>query len=107
MKSKLYKGTTPSIMRATPGQAVTFIVYEYLKDKLEKSRPAILTRGRYEDAWQRYIISVGPLVLLLLVFGLSFKGCSFLRRKPLQCWDGAFDTTCSFCCTLECVYGIH
>lgn len=32
-----YKGITPRIMRVAPGQAVTFTVYEYLKDKLEKS----------------------------------------------------------------------
>lgn len=32
-----YKGITPRIMRVAPGQAVTFTVYEYVKDKIEKS----------------------------------------------------------------------
>ncbi|KAL2123498.1 hypothetical protein VTJ04DRAFT_3953 [Mycothermus thermophilus] len=44
-----YKGITPRIMRVAPGQAVTFTVYEFLKDKLERSGPAILTGGRYEE----------------------------------------------------------
>ncbi|KAL2181147.1 mitochondrial carrier domain-containing protein [Thermothelomyces heterothallicus CBS 202.75] len=44
-----YKGITPRIMRVAPGQAVTFTVYEFLKEKLEKSGPAILTGGRYEE----------------------------------------------------------
>ncbi|KAI2623957.1 mitochondrial carrier [Hypomontagnella submonticulosa] len=44
-----YKGITPRIMRVAPGQAVTFTVYEYLKDKLEKSGPSILTGGKYEE----------------------------------------------------------
>ncbi|KAB5517463.1 mitochondrial carrier domain-containing protein [Coniochaeta sp. 2T2.1] len=44
-----YKGITPRIMRVAPGQAVTFTVYEYLKDKLEKSGPAILVGGKYEE----------------------------------------------------------
>ncbi|KAH6635932.1 mitochondrial carrier domain-containing protein [Chaetomium tenue] len=44
-----YKGITPRIMRVAPGQAVTFTVYEYLKEKLEKSGPAVLTGGRYEE----------------------------------------------------------
>ncbi|KAK4155756.1 mitochondrial carrier domain-containing protein [Chaetomidium leptoderma] len=44
-----YKGITPRIMRVAPGQAVTFTVYEYLKERLEKSAPAILTGGRYEE----------------------------------------------------------
>ncbi|KAK3295344.1 mitochondrial carrier domain-containing protein [Chaetomium fimeti] len=44
-----YKGITPRIMRVAPGQAVTFTVYEYLKERLEKSGPAILTGGRYEE----------------------------------------------------------
>jgi solute carrier family 25 citrate transporter 1 len=35
-------------MRVAPGQAVTFTVYEYLKDKLEKSKPLVLTGGKYE-----------------------------------------------------------
>ncbi|KAK3369454.1 mitochondrial carrier domain-containing protein [Lasiosphaeria ovina] len=44
-----YKGITPRIMRVAPGQAVTFTVYEFLKDKLETSKPAILTGERYEE----------------------------------------------------------
>ncbi|KXX76085.1 Succinate/fumarate mitochondrial transporter [Madurella mycetomatis] len=44
-----YKGITPRVMRVAPGQAVTFTVYEFLKEKLEKSGPAILTGGRYEE----------------------------------------------------------
>ncbi|KAK3934325.1 mitochondrial carrier domain-containing protein [Diplogelasinospora grovesii] len=44
-----YKGITPRIMRVAPGQAVTFTVYEYLKDKLEKSGPAVLVGSRYEE----------------------------------------------------------
>jgi solute carrier family 25 citrate transporter 1 len=44
-----YKGITPRIMRVAPGQAVTFTVYEYLKDKLETSGPAILVGGKYEE----------------------------------------------------------
>ncbi|KAI1751505.1 mitochondrial carrier [Xylaria castorea] len=44
-----YKGITPRIMRVAPGQAVTFTVYEYLKDKLEKSRPSVLRGNRYEE----------------------------------------------------------
>ncbi|KAK4123024.1 mitochondrial carrier [Parathielavia appendiculata] len=44
-----YKGITPRIMRVAPGQAVTFTVYEFLKEKLERSKPTILTGGRYEE----------------------------------------------------------
>jgi len=44
-----YKGITPRVMRVAPGQAVTFTVYEYLKDKLEKSGPAAVTGERYEE----------------------------------------------------------
>ncbi|KAK0666552.1 putative succinate/fumarate mitochondrial transporter [Cercophora samala] len=44
-----YKGITPRIMRVAPGQAVTFTVYEYLKEKLEKSGPSVVTGGRYEE----------------------------------------------------------
>jgi solute carrier family 25 citrate transporter 1 len=44
-----YKGITPRIMRVAPGQAVTFTVYEYLKDKLEKSAPGVFAGGRYEE----------------------------------------------------------
>ena len=32
-----YKGITPRIMRVAPGQAVTFTVYEFLKEKLDRS----------------------------------------------------------------------
>ena len=44
----LYKGITPRIMRVAPGQAVTFTVYEYLKEKLETSNIAIVG-GKYEE----------------------------------------------------------
>lgn len=44
-----YKGITPRIMRVAPGQAVTFTVYEYLKARLEKSKPAIVPGGKYEE----------------------------------------------------------
>jgi solute carrier family 25 citrate transporter 1 len=44
-----YKGITPRIMRVAPGQAVTFTVYEYLKDKLEKSRPSQLMGDKYAE----------------------------------------------------------
>jgi solute carrier family 25 citrate transporter 1 len=43
-----YKGITPRVMRVAPGQAVTFTVYEYLKDKLERAR-ATLPGGQYEE----------------------------------------------------------
>ncbi|KAL0932473.1 succinate:fumarate antiporter [Colletotrichum truncatum] len=43
-----YKGITPRIMRVAPGQAVTFTVYEYLKERLEKSNLAF-TGGNYEE----------------------------------------------------------
>jgi solute carrier family 25 citrate transporter 1 len=43
-----YKGITPRIMRVAPGQAVTFTVYEYLRDKLEKSNIS-LVGGKYEE----------------------------------------------------------
>ena len=43
-----YKGITPRIMRVAPGQAVTFTVYEYLKEKLEHSNLAIVG-GKYEE----------------------------------------------------------
>lgn len=43
-----YKGITPRIMRVAPGQAVTFTVYEYLKEKLEHSQLA-LVGGKYEE----------------------------------------------------------
>lgn len=44
-----YKGITPRIMRVAPGQAVTFTVYEYLKEKLEKSGPSLLSGSKYEE----------------------------------------------------------
>ncbi|KAI1500740.1 mitochondrial carrier [Biscogniauxia marginata] len=44
-----YKGITPRIMRVAPGQAVTFTVYEFLKDKLEKSGPSMLVGSKYEE----------------------------------------------------------
>ena len=43
-----YQGITPRIMRVAPGQAVTFTVYEYLKEKLEASNVAIVG-GRFEE----------------------------------------------------------
>jgi solute carrier family 25 citrate transporter 1 len=43
-----YKGITPRVMRVAPGQAVTFTVYEYLKDKLEKSQWSIVGGGYQE-----------------------------------------------------------
>ena len=43
-----YKGITPRIMRVAPGQAVTFTVYEFLKEKLEASSIAIVG-GKYEE----------------------------------------------------------
>ena len=43
-----YKGITPRVMRVAPGQAVTFTVYEFLKDKLEKTQLAIVG-GKYEE----------------------------------------------------------
>ncbi|TID15325.1 mitochondrial carrier [Venturia nashicola] len=43
-----YKGITPRVMRVAPGQAVTFTVYEYLKDKLEKTKE-VIEGGRYEE----------------------------------------------------------
>lgn len=44
-----YKGITPRIMRVAPGQAVTFTVYEYAKEKLETSGPFSLSGGEYTD----------------------------------------------------------
>ncbi|MCJ1337380.1 hypothetical protein MMC09_002662 [Bachmanniomyces sp. S44760] len=43
-----YKGITPRIMRVAPGQAVTFTVYEYLKEKLEHSHVPLVS-GQYEE----------------------------------------------------------
>ncbi|KAI3343754.1 mitochondrial carrier [Ustulina deusta] len=44
-----YKGITPRVMRVAPGQAVTFTVYEFLKDKLEKSPPLALSGNKFEE----------------------------------------------------------
>lgn len=35
-------------MRVAPGQAVTFTVYEYLKEKIENSNVSIIG-GKYEE----------------------------------------------------------
>lgn len=43
-----YKGITPRVMRVAPGQAVTFTVYEFLKEKLEKTQIPIVG-GKYEE----------------------------------------------------------
>jgi solute carrier family 25 citrate transporter 1 len=43
-----YKGITPRIMRVAPGQAVTFTVYEYLKEILERNKE-MMPGGRYEE----------------------------------------------------------
>jgi solute carrier family 25 citrate transporter 1 len=43
-----YKGITPRVMRVAPGQAVTFTVYEYLKEHLERGRE-MLPGGQYEE----------------------------------------------------------
>lgn len=43
-----YKGITPRIMRVAPGQAVTFTVYEYLREKLENSKLPVVG-GKYEE----------------------------------------------------------
>lgn len=43
-----YKGITPRIMRVAPGQAVTFTMYEFLKERLERSRHVIVG-GKYEE----------------------------------------------------------
>ena len=43
-----YKGITPRIMRVAPGQAVTFTVYEFLKEKLENSKLALVS-GQFEE----------------------------------------------------------
>lgn len=36
-------------MRVAPGQAVTFTVYEYLKEKLEKSKASASKGGEFEE----------------------------------------------------------
>lgn len=32
----LYKGTLPSVVKAAPAAAITFVVYEYVADQLQK-----------------------------------------------------------------------
>ena len=44
-----YKGITPRIMRVAPGQAVTFTVYEYLREKIEQTKPSSLLGSKYEE----------------------------------------------------------
>lgn len=43
-----WTGITPRVARVAPGQAVTFAVYEYLKDILEKRRE-VIPGGKYEE----------------------------------------------------------
>lgn len=43
-----YKGITPRVMRVAPGQAVTFTVYEFLKEKLEQSKVPFVG-GNFEE----------------------------------------------------------
>lgn len=44
-----YKGITPRVMRVAPGQAVTFTVYEFLKEKLERSQWKVVGGGKYQE----------------------------------------------------------
>ncbi|SPO01003.1 probable succinate-fumarate transporter [Cephalotrichum gorgonifer] len=44
-----YKGITPRIMRVAPGQAVTFTVYEYLREKIESTKPTSLLGSKFEE----------------------------------------------------------
>jgi solute carrier family 25 (mitochondrial citrate transporter), member 1 len=45
-----YKGITPRVMRVAPGQAVTFTVYEYLRNILEAGKNKDLgAQGTYEE----------------------------------------------------------
>lgn len=44
-----YKGITPRVMRVAPGQAVTFTVYEFLKEKLERSQWKVVGGGKYTE----------------------------------------------------------
>ncbi|KAK5711012.1 Mitochondrial succinate-fumarate transporter [Elasticomyces elasticus] len=46
--SAFYKGITPRVMRVAPGQAVTFTVYEFLKERLEKSKWTFV-KNNYEE----------------------------------------------------------
>jgi solute carrier family 25 citrate transporter 1 len=43
-----YKGITPRIMRVAPGQAVTFTVYEFLRERVENSQWS-LAGGKFEE----------------------------------------------------------
>lgn len=43
-----WMGITPRVMRVAPGQAVTFAVYEFLKDRLERGRE-MMEGGNYEE----------------------------------------------------------
>ena len=43
-----WMGITPRVMRVAPGQAVTFAVYEFLKDKLESKRE-VMDGSTYEE----------------------------------------------------------
>ncbi|PGH23760.1 hypothetical protein AJ80_02190 [Polytolypa hystricis UAMH7299] len=43
-----YKGITPRVMRVAPGQAVTFTVYEFLREKLERTNWPLMG-GNYEE----------------------------------------------------------
>ena len=43
-----WKGITPRVMRVTPGQAVTFTVYEFIKKRLEDSKIAFVG-GKNDD----------------------------------------------------------
>jgi hypothetical protein len=50
-----YKGITPRVMRVAPGQAVTFTVYEFLKEKLEARTPiGELSGSKYEE-WVQFL----------------------------------------------------
>lgn len=44
-----YKGITPRVMRVAPGQAVTFTVYEFLKERLERTNLTIFGGGQYKE----------------------------------------------------------
>ncbi|KLJ06262.1 hypothetical protein EMPG_10303 [Blastomyces silverae] len=44
-----YKGITPRVMRVAPGQAVTFTVYEFIKERLERSRWSIVGGNDYNE----------------------------------------------------------
>lgn len=44
----LYKGITPRIMRVAPGQAVTFTVYEFMKEVLAGNAPLFPTKKKLE-----------------------------------------------------------